>query len=75
MKMDVEGYEGFVLRGGEKFFLTVDVQAVFMEWMWLKSGSVTREVINFFTSRGYKHLGAKIGQNKTMTIISRFTVM
>ncbi|CAC5391395.1 unnamed protein product [Mytilus coruscus] len=54
MKMDVEGYEGYVLKGGTKFFEMVDVQAVFMEWMWLKSGAVTQEVLSFFTSRGYK---------------------
>lgn len=54
MKMDVEGYEGYVLNGGKKFFDSVDVQAVFMEWMWLKSGRVTQDVLTFFTSRGYK---------------------
>ncbi|XP_076081479.1 uncharacterized protein LOC143052357 isoform X1 [Mytilus galloprovincialis] len=62
MKMDVEGYEGYVLKGGTKFFEMVDVQAVFMEWMWLKSGTVTQEVLSFFTSRGYKPYIATSGR-------------
>lgn len=32
MKIDVEGYENKVFKGGEIFFDKVDVWVVFMEW-------------------------------------------
>lgn len=54
MKMDVEGYENFVLNGGGRFFDAVDVQAVLMEWMWQRSGNAAQEIIKFYTNRGYK---------------------
>lgn len=47
MKIDVEGYENKVFKGGETFFDKVDVQAVLMEWQWLKTGSAGQEIINF----------------------------
>lgn len=47
LKIDVEGYENRVFKGGETFFDKVDVQAVLMEWQWLKTGSAGQEIINF----------------------------
>lgn len=47
LKIDVEGYENKVFKGGETFFDKVDVQAVLMEWQWLKTGSAGQEIINF----------------------------
>ena len=47
MKIDVEGYESRVFKGGEVFFKKVDVQAVLMEWMWLKTGNAGQDIINF----------------------------
>ena len=53
IKMDVEGYENRVFRGGEKFFKRVDVRAVLMEWMWLKTGPAGQEIIDFLTRHGF----------------------
>lgn len=47
MKIDVEGYENKVFKGGETFFDKVDVRAVLMEWQWLKTGNAGQEIINF----------------------------
>lgn len=47
MKIDVEGYENKVFKGGKTFFDKVDVRAVLMEWQWLKTGSDGLEIINF----------------------------
>lgn len=47
MKIDVEGYENKVFKGGEIFFDKVDVWVVLMEWQWFKIGSVGQEIINF----------------------------
>lgn len=54
MKMDVEGYENYVLNGGQEFFNKVDVQAVLMEWMWQRSGNSAQEILAFYDKRGYK---------------------
>ncbi|XP_063437499.1 uncharacterized protein LOC134718744 [Mytilus trossulus] len=54
IKMDVEGYENFVLNGGQIFFDQVDVQAVLMEWMWQRSGNAAKEILAFYAKRGYK---------------------
>lgn len=54
MKMDVEGYENFVLNGGGRFFDVIDVQAVLMEWMWQRSGNAAQQILKFYANRGYK---------------------
>ena len=54
MKMDVEGYENYVLNGGEEFFNQVDVQAVLMEWLWQRSGTAAQQILAFYAKRGYK---------------------
>ena len=54
IKMDVEGYEHFALRGASDFFSKVDVQAVLMEWMWHKAGSGAEEIFKFYLDRGYE---------------------
>jgi len=54
MKMDVEGYENYVLNGGEDFFNQVDVQAVLMEWLWQRSGTAAQQILAFYAKRGYK---------------------
>ncbi|XP_062574259.1 uncharacterized protein LOC134236093 [Saccostrea cucullata] len=54
IKMDVEGYENRVFRGGENFFNKVDVRAVLMEWMWLKTGPAGQEIIDFLTRHGFQ---------------------
>jgi FkbM family methyltransferase len=46
-KIDVEGYENKVFKGAEQFFDNVNVQAVLMEWMWLKTGSAGQEILDF----------------------------
>ncbi|XP_061197141.1 uncharacterized protein LOC133205359 [Saccostrea echinata] len=54
IKMDVEGYENRVFRGGENFFNKVNVRAVLMEWMWLKTGPAGQEIIDFLTRHGFQ---------------------
>ncbi|XP_076080027.1 uncharacterized protein LOC143050799 [Mytilus galloprovincialis] len=49
IKMNVEGYEHFVLNGDQ-----VDVQAVLMEWMWQRSGNAAKEILAFYAKREYK---------------------
>ncbi|XP_062574237.1 uncharacterized protein LOC134236074 [Saccostrea cucullata] len=51
MKIDVEGYENKVFKGGEEFFNKVDVQAILMEWLWLRTGSAGEEIINFMLKK------------------------
>ncbi|XP_061196334.1 uncharacterized protein LOC133204598 [Saccostrea echinata] len=51
IKIDVEGYENKVFKGGEVFFDKVDVQAILMEWLWLKTGSAGEEIINFMLKK------------------------
>lgn len=53
IKMDVEGYENRVFKGGQKFFKNVDVRAVLMEWMWLKTGPAGQEIIDFLSRHGF----------------------
>ena len=53
MKIDVEGYENRVFRGGNKFFQSVNVTAVLMEWMWLKTGPAGQEIVDFFKSHNF----------------------
>ncbi|XP_033748261.1 uncharacterized protein LOC117333197 isoform X1 [Pecten maximus] len=53
IKMDVEGYEHKVLRGGEKFFNRMDVPTILMEWEFHKGTQSGTEIIQFFESRNY----------------------
>ncbi|KAK3084798.1 hypothetical protein FSP39_019201 [Pinctada imbricata] len=55
MKIDVEGFESRVLRGGENFFRRVKVMAVLMEWMKQKKAKHIKDaeyIIDFMTRHG-----------------------
>lgn len=54
MKIDVEGYENRVFRGGDEFFKRVNVTAVLMEWMWLKTGPAGQEIMEFFKRHNFE---------------------
>lgn len=54
MKMDVEGYEARVLKGGEQFFEQVPVRAVLMEMLWQKTGQDGQDIVTFFMDRNYE---------------------
>lgn len=60
LKIDVEGYETKAFRGGQKFFDTVDVQAVMMEWRWHTGAHDLNDLLNFFTKRNYKPYNPKV---------------
>ncbi|XP_048771299.2 uncharacterized protein LOC125677330 [Ostrea edulis] len=62
IKMDVEGYENRVFRGGENFFRNVNVKAVLMEWMWLRTGPAGQEIINFLTRHGFQPTRPSLAQ-------------
>ena len=51
VKMDVEGSEGRILKGGEQFFNSVNVIAVLMEWV--KHRKEGRFIIEFMTRHGF----------------------
>lgn len=53
IKMDVEGYENKVLKGGTTFFNKVDVPVVLMEWAFHKTSASGKEIIRFFETRNY----------------------
>ncbi|XP_061162406.1 uncharacterized protein LOC133171633 [Saccostrea echinata] len=54
IKIDVEGYENRVFRGGEEFFKRVNVTAVLMEWLWLKTGPEGQEIVEFFKRHNFE---------------------
>ncbi|OWF40929.1 uncharacterized protein LOC110463123 [Mizuhopecten yessoensis] len=53
IKMDVEGYEHKVVRGGVEFFDKVAVPTILMEWEFHKGAESGTEIIKFFGSRNY----------------------
>lgn len=53
IKMDVEGYEHFVLEGGTYFFKQVFVKAVFMEWTYSNNPSIRDSIIKFMVNRDF----------------------
>lgn len=53
IKMDVEGYEHFVLEGGTYFFKQVFVKAVFMEWTYSNNPSIRDSIIKFMVNRNF----------------------
>ena len=53
IKMDVEGYEKFVLEGGTYFFQQVFVKAVFMEWTYSNNASIRDSIIKFMVDRDF----------------------
>ncbi|XP_048757893.2 uncharacterized protein LOC125668129 [Ostrea edulis] len=61
IKIDVEGYENRVFKGAEQFFDNVNVQAVLMEWMWLKTGNAGQEIIDFMLRKNMEpHIPDKL---------------
>ena len=54
IKIDVEGFEHKVIEGSEKFFKTVKVAGVYMEWNKQGSHASGDGIISTMTSRGYK---------------------
>ncbi|XP_063419087.1 uncharacterized protein LOC134701911 [Mytilus trossulus] len=59
LKIDVEGYETKVFNGGNKFFDTVDVKAVLMEWRWHEGAHDLQQLLDFFLKRNYKAYNPK----------------
>ena len=53
MVIDVEGNEGKVIRGGQKFFDAIFISHIFMEWNLLKKNDRTF-LVDFLSKRGYK---------------------
>ncbi|XP_060064704.1 uncharacterized protein LOC132545052 [Ylistrum balloti] len=53
IKMDVEGYEHKVVRGGTEFFDSVIIPTVLMEWAFHKGADSGTEIIHFFETRNY----------------------
>ncbi|XP_061197746.1 uncharacterized protein LOC133205875 [Saccostrea echinata] len=53
IKMDVEGYEQYVLEGGTYFFKQVFVKAVFMEWTYSNNPSIRDSIIKFMVNRDF----------------------
>ena len=59
VKMDVETYEWKALQGGDKFFSTIDVAYVLMEWSYHKEHGDGQEIVDFMYKRGlYPHINA-----------------
>ena len=57
MKIDVEGFEPFVLQNASKLFDHLDVRIILMEWEIVSMGrtvELKEEMIRFLTSRGFK---------------------
>lgn len=54
MKIDIEGYEYKALLGAEKFFDSVNVKAVLMEWVFHKQKSSGNGIAEFMRKRMYK---------------------
>ncbi|XP_062592226.1 uncharacterized protein LOC134253665 [Saccostrea cucullata] len=53
IKMDVEGYEQYVLEGGTYFFQQVFVKAIFMEWTYSNNPSIRDSIIRFMVKRNF----------------------
>lgn len=53
MKMDVEGYEHFVLEGATYFFQQVFVKAIFMEWTYSNNPSIRDSIIKFMVNNNF----------------------
>lgn len=53
LKMDVEGHEYQVLSSGEKFFSTLNVKAIYMEWRFYRKGSTGEKILEWMAKRNY----------------------
>lgn len=53
MKIDVEGYELQVLRGGIIFFDNIKIGAIYMEWLFYKTGVIAGKIYSFLKSRNF----------------------
>ena len=59
IKIDIETYEWKALQGGEKFFETIDVAYILMEWSYHREHGDGPEIIEFMYKRGhYPHINA-----------------
>ncbi|KAJ8303228.1 hypothetical protein KUTeg_019624 [Tegillarca granosa] len=53
VKMDIEGFEDRVLLGATAFFKTLNIRAVFMEWVFHRHAASGVTVIDFMTQAGF----------------------
>lgn len=53
IKMDIEGFEYKAILGGQKFFDTVNIKAVFMEWVFHKGKESGKGIIEFMLKRNF----------------------
>ena len=59
IKIDVETYELKALKGGNKFFMSVDVRYVLMEWIYHREFDTGKEVIKFMKTHNlFPHINA-----------------
>ena len=73
MVIDVEGNEGKVFRGGQKFFDAVHVNYVFMEWFHL-SPADQKFTEEFFINRGYEAYDSPFFKRKlNLSTVKRLT--
>ncbi|KAJ8303199.1 hypothetical protein KUTeg_019595 [Tegillarca granosa] len=53
IKIDIEGFEYKALIGGQKFFDSINIKAVFMEWVFHKGTSSGKKIIDFMIKRNF----------------------
>lgn len=53
IKIDIEGFEYRALIGGQKFFDSVNIKAVFMEWVFHKNATSGKGIIEFMMKRNF----------------------
>ncbi|KAJ8304872.1 hypothetical protein KUTeg_018455 [Tegillarca granosa] len=71
IKIDTEGHEFKVLDKGRKFFETVDVRGVLVEWILFKNQDTRWEIIKFFKERNFTPINfqtlEKLSENASHT--------
>ncbi|XP_046583498.1 uncharacterized protein LOC124290738 [Haliotis rubra] len=64
LKIDVENYEYFVLKGAGKFFEEIEVPAILMEWVFKKNDVNGKHLVALLSNWGYSAYEPTIGGKK-----------
>ncbi|XP_048257222.1 uncharacterized protein LOC124128379 [Haliotis rufescens] len=64
LKMDIQEYEYFVLRGSKRFFKEIEVPAILMEWVLMKADINGKNLVDLLLGLQYSAYAPSIGGQK-----------
>ncbi|XP_071112329.1 uncharacterized protein [Haliotis cracherodii] len=64
IKMDIQEYEYYVISGAKRFFKEIDVPAILMEWVLMKSDVNGNRLVDLLLSLNYSAYEPRIGGEK-----------